>query len=157
MLNGEKEKYTLLKKILIDKQTAIIQNNLEKLQDNMIQEQDEYQEIAVIATKRDKLSHELAISLGIRDRRVTLTKIIARSPKYYAEALTSVKSDLKNILNEIDYLNKESSRLLDFAISSIHDLVGRIMGFDEKKSPIYTLTGKIESPRSQSNIFNMKI
>ncbi|MCK5684162.1 flagellar export chaperone FlgN [bacterium] len=157
MLIIEKEKYTLLMSILQDKQTAIIENNLEKLQDSMILEQDQYQEIAEMATKRDTLSHDIAATLNIRDRRITLTKIIARTPKKYAETLNNLKIDLKKIFKDIEYLNRESARLLEFAIFNIHDLVGRIMGFSDKKAPVYNLIGKVETVQHQSNIFNMKI
>ncbi|MCK5520781.1 MAG: flagellar export chaperone FlgN [Candidatus Marinimicrobia bacterium] len=157
LLSVEKKKYLELKTILVEKQNAIVQNNLKELQDSIISEQDMLQEIAELATKRDAVSHELAAFLGIRDRRITLTKIMARSSEENKERLEKRKSDLKSILKGIDIINKENSKLLEFSIHNIHELVSKIMGFNKISPSMYNLSGKKDDSHNQANIFNIKI
>jgi|GEM_PF-3810560 len=157
ILAGEMTMYSDLQDLLRQKQQVVVANDLDGLQDIISAEQDLLQEIADTAAERDRVSTELARILNIRDRRITLTKIINRSNPQEAAELKEINARLKEHITAIQVLNFENQRLLNFAIYSIHELVSSIYGFDREKSGVYNLTGKIDTPRSESGIFNLQI
>ncbi len=156
-LAEELKMYRELASILRQKQKTIIANNLGDLQDTMILEQDLLEEIALLAGVRDTLSLDLGHLLGLRDKRITLTKLIAKIDNGEEDVLTVLRDDMKKELETIQQINRENAKLLEFAIFSIHELVGTIMGFRKNEAPVYTLTGTLQKSTAESTIFNVKI
>ena len=120
-LSQEKELYLDLLPIAEEKTKAIVENNLEKLQEITNREQSEIGKISALERKRDEVITNMGIVLGRKPQELTLAELIRiteKQPKDQA-ALAELKDALGAAVRKLADVNERNNVLIKHSLDMI--------------------------------------
>ena len=120
-LSQEKELYLDLLPIAEEKTKAIVENNLEKLQEITSREQSEIGKISALERKRDEVITNMGIVLGRKPQELTLAELIRiteKQPKDQA-ALAELKDALGAAVRKLADVNERNNVLIKHSLDMI--------------------------------------
>lgn len=133
VLKQEKECYEGLETLVSYTETAIVNKNIEFLQEVVKTEEAFVGRLSILGKKRDGLMKDIAIVTGMNVKNLTITQIIEKIGKNaeVGQELTQLRDEIKTYLNEIkrkSELNKQlltdSLELVDFTVNAISSTKG---------------------------------
>ncbi len=118
VLEQEYSTYEELNVASTEKTKYIISNNLDKLQEVNIREQQVVDAVGALGGKRDKILAEIATVLNINSKNVNITQIITLMSKQpeFQKPLIEVYDRLKNIVAKIKNTNEHNRELIESAL-----------------------------------------
>lgn len=118
ILKDEQEQYEALLKISLEKTGVIVSNNLTRLQEISIQEQDVLDVLVNLDKKRDTCMENIASVLNKRAKHLTVSHIIelmAGQPEYQ-QPLAKLHSELTDTMKQLRQVSSHNQDLLQDAI-----------------------------------------
>ena len=120
-LSQEKELYLDLLPIAEEKTKAIVENNLEKLQEITDREQTAVGRISALDRKREEVINNMGIVLGRKPQELTLAELIRiteKQPKDQA-ALAELKDSLGTAVRKLADVNERNNILIKHSLDMI--------------------------------------
>ena len=159
VLEEQKECYEGLKTLATYTETAVVNKNLEFLEEVVRTQEQFVGRLGILDKKRESLMKDIAIVTGMNTNDMTVTRIIDKvgSESEVGKKLTTLRSEIKALLSEIknqSELNKvllnQSLELVDFTINAI----GSTKGYSHVGN--YNRPGEDMSIQRQESIFDKK-
>lgn len=159
VLEEEKECYEGLNTLAGYTETAVVNKNIEFLQEVVKTEEEFVGRVSSLEKRREELTKDISIVTGIKDPKLTITSIIEKigPDTEFGQKLTSLRNSIKTELEEIrkkSELNKQlladSLELVDFMVNAI----GSTKGYVHVGN--YNKPGGEDSVQRQQSIFDQK-
>lgn len=118
ILGEEKEQYDSLLQVSLDKTGVIVSNDLTKLQEIAVQEQDILDVLVNLDKKRDNCMNDIASVLNERAKHLTVSHIIEmmEGQPEYQEPLVKLHTELTRTVERIRQVSLHNQDLLQDAI-----------------------------------------
>lgn len=91
--------------------------------------------------RRQAVAAALAQHVGVGTARLSLSALLARMSSAPA-ALTTVREELRRLLEAVDVRNRRNAFLIQRAVACIEGLVRAVMAPAAEPSPVYVATGR---------------
>lgn len=91
--------------------------------------------------RRQTVVATLAARFGVEPARLSLSALLARVPAAPA-TLTTVREELRRLLEAVDVRNRRNAFLLERAVACIEGLVRAVMAPAPELAPVYVATGR---------------
>lgn len=143
IISQEIDAFNRLLATLHEKQRAIVEGEVEKLNDSVKNETRLASETKSLEAERLKRSQELAAELEMKNLNPKLGELIESVEKKYAKRLKEQRELLKNLIGKIQVLNKSNQFLLNYSLNFIEKSMEMLMTNNDKPN-IYKKDGKIK-------------
>lgn len=159
VLEQEKECYEGIGTLAAYTETAIVNKNIEFLQEVVKTEEEFIGRLSILEKKRDSLMKDIAIVTGMNPQNITVAAIIEKIGKdtEIGQKLTVLRGEIRNQLDEIkakSELNKQlltdSLELVDFTVNAI----GSTKGYSHVGN--YGRPGEDMTVQRQHSLFDKK-
>ena len=149
IISQEIEAFNQLLKTLHEKQRAIVEGEIEKLNSTVQDENQLAKETKSLEALRIERSQELALQLEMDNLNPKLSEIIAKVENKYAQRLQEQRDLLRSLVEKIQVLNQSNQFLLDYSLNFIEKSMELLLTANDKRN-IYQRDGKIL--KGQKNI-----
>lgn len=159
VLEEEKECYEGLKTLAIYTENAVVNKNIEFLQEVVKTEEAFIGRVGILEKKRESLMKDIAIVTGMKYEDLTITKIVNKigTDNQAAVSLIKLRDEIKSNLEELKkqseinkLLLKDSLELVDFMVNAI----GATKGYNHVGN--YNRPGKEPEAIRQQSLFDKK-
>lgn len=158
-LSQEKELYLALLPIAEEKTKAIVENNLDELQEITNREQAAVGKISALERKRDEVISNMGIVLGRKPQELTLAELIRiteKQPKDQA-ALTELKDALGAAVKKLADVNERNNVLIKHSLDMIQFNMNLLQSTRMVQGNNYTKSaGESISGATQTGMFDAK-
>lgn len=138
----EIEAFNQLLVTLHDKQRAIVEGEIERLNTTVEHESKLAMETKSLEALRLDKSQKLAEQLEMESLNPKLSEIIEKVEKRYAQRLSEQRDLLRTLVKKIQVLNKSNQFLLDYSLKFIEESMAVLLSGAEPKN-IYKKDGKM--------------
>ena len=156
-LTKELQIYEDLLEAMKMKQNAIIKGNNDKIKDAIHQEREASQNILKQMEMRNELTQSISSKSDIRDKKITLTKLIQKSDAENKLKLKEIRRKMHLSVIEIDKLNSENKYLLSASITHVKDLVKVFLSAGDKLHSHYGINGSIKEHQKDNRVLDFRI
>lgn len=159
VLEQEKECYEGLKTLCSYTETAVVNKNMEFLQEVIKSEEAFIGRLNVLGKKRDELMNDIAVVTGMKAKEVTVTKIIEKIGEQTEMGikLSKIKADITAQLTEIQNQSKLNKQMISDSLELVDFTVNAIMGATGyAQTRNYNGPGKIEDMQRGQSMFDQK-
>ncbi len=139
----EIEAFDKLLKTLHDKQRAIVEGEIDRLNSSVEKEGELASETKALEVERIDRSRRLAKELSMENLNPKLSEIIERVEKKYAQRLRGQRDLLKSLIGKVQILNQNNQFLLNYSLNYIEKSM-EILLTGNKQANIYRKDGKVE-------------
>ncbi|MCZ6819463.1 MAG: flagellar protein FlgN [Calditrichaeota bacterium] len=139
----EIEAFDKLLKTLHDKQRAIVEGEIDRLNSSVEEEGELASETKALEVERIDRSRRLAKELSMENLNPKLSEIIERVEKKYAQRLRGQRDLLKSLIGKVQILNQNNQFLLNYSLNYIEKSM-EILLTGNKQANIYRKDGKVE-------------
>ena len=139
----EIEAFDKLLKTLHDKQRAIVEGEIDRLNSSVEKEGELASETKALEVERIDRSRRLAKELSMENLNPKLSEIIERVEKKYAQRLRGQRDLLKSLIGKVQTLNQNNQFLLNYSLNYIEKSM-EILLTGNKQANIYRKDGKVE-------------
>jgi len=144
----EIEAFEELLKTLREKQRAIVEGEVQKLNNSVENEVRLARETKHLEVERIEQSQRIAEKLALENITPKLSEIIENVEHSYAQRLTEQRQLLRDRVSEIQILNKKNQYLLNYSLSFIEQTMDMLFAGNESKN-IYKKDGKLKKEVKQ--------
>ena len=156
-LTKELQIYEELLEAMKMKQNAIIKGDNDKIKDAIHQEREASQNILKQMEMRNELTQSISSESDIRDKKITLTKLIQQSDAENKSKLKEIRRKMHLSVIEIDKLNSENKYLLSASITHVKDLVKVFLTAGEKTHSHYGINGSMTEDQKDNRVLDFRI
>jgi flagellar biosynthesis/type III secretory pathway chaperone len=157
ILEKEKEIYADLLSALYNKQTAVIQGNVNDLRNLIIKEKEIIKESGEIALERVEFINNFCEINNIKGVDIPLKDFIGFSPDPEKKKMENLRYELKNILNEIKTVNRQNETLLHFSINHVQKMTNIFLHANTEEMNMYSHSGKKYNKEINQKFVNQQI
>ena len=155
-LTNDLQIYEELLEAMRMKQNAIIKGENDKIKDAIHQEREASQNILKQMEMRNELTQSISSKSDIRDKKITLTKLIQKSDAKNKSKLKEIRRKMHLSVIEIDKLNSENKYLLSASISHVKDLVKVFLSAGDNLYAHYGINGSIKEQRKDNRVLDFR-
>jgi flagellar biosynthesis/type III secretory pathway chaperone len=119
VLEYERKLYGRLLHLSENKTSAVVNNELENLQEITVKEQELTDELKKLADVRDKTIGQIGRSTGNYSNNITVTDLISLVPDEYSSRLSQVSQSLKETINKLKNKNDLNMQLIKNALEYV--------------------------------------
>ncbi|MDW7673261.1 MAG: flagellar protein FlgN, partial [Bacillota bacterium] len=158
VLREEVEIYRDLMMLVEKTNQALVKHNLEELNKMLDSQQLLLVQAGKFEERRQQHQQELAASLGMPAKELTLTKLIEQVPKEKAEQLKVLQNDLVAFVDKINATNKQNEELIKDSLKYIDYTMQLFTGGEDSKT-YHKKPGNTEGGKQghSSRIFDRKV
>lgn len=139
----EIEAFDKLLKTLHDKQRAIVEGEIDRLNSSVEEEGELASATKALEVERMDRSRKLAKKLSMENLNPKLSEIIERVEEKYAQRLRGQRDLLKSLIGKVQILNQNNQFLLNYSLNYIEKSM-EILLTENKPANIYRKDGKVE-------------
>ncbi len=154
VLLEEVSAYDYLNEILRDKQRAIVQNDLKKIEHLNGIEQMLITKASHLTQFRSNLLTEYFLQKNVSEDESTLGNFIGELPQDERTSWDRLNKRLNKISHQIQRTNRENVRLIDASLSHIRSLITMFLPRDENGKHIYTEAGNEDHSIGTKNLLD---
>lgn len=159
VLDAEKECYEGLCTLGQYKQTAVVNKNIEFLQEVVLKEEEFIGRVGVLEKRRDSLMKDIAIVLGISGERITITSIIEKmgASTEFGKQLTQLRDTIKEQLQDIRKQSELNKQLLTDSLEMVNFMINAVessRGYAHIEN--YNKPGETQEVYSNQSMFDQK-
>ncbi len=147
-LSNEVKLYQELSQLLKDKQTSIVNGDVDALQKYVYQEQRLIPKIQAISNKRELYAVKISAVLGTSPTKPSLTDLIHLAPAIYSEKLVFARERLIESIDQIAHANRENDFLLRSSVDLVRGLAHVLLGGNDNENIHYSGLGRIADKRN---------
>lgn len=159
VLEQEKECYEGIGTLTAYTETAIVNKNIEFLQEVVKTEEEFIGRLSLLEKKRDSLMKDIAIVTGMNPQNITVATIIEKVGKdtEIGQKLTVLREEIRGQLDEIKSKSEINKQLLTDSLELVNFTVNAI-GSTKNFSPIgnYSRPGEDVVMQRQQSLFDKK-
>lgn len=150
-LSNETRLYGELNRLLKQKQSNIINGDVESLQETVHEEQRLIPKIRTATQARELRAATIGVVSKLRKKTPSLKELIDLSPSHYSQQLIEFREQLILSLDRIAHANRENEFLLNSSVDLVRGLVQVLLGREENENVHYGGMGKITDDRSNTS------
>lgn len=146
IIQREIDAFNELLETLREKQKAIVEGEVSRLNTSVQNETRVTSETKQIEAERIERSKELARELNLEGKggaAPKLSEIIEVVEEKYAERLSEQREFLRSLIQRVQYVNKSNQFLLDHSIKFVEQNIELLIGTAEKGQGVYAKDGKV--------------
>ena len=106
---------------------------------------------------RNELTQSISSESKIRDKKITLTKLIHKANEKNKSKLEKIRRKMHLSVIEIDKLNSENKYLLSASITHVKDLVKVFLSAGDKLHSHYGINGSIKEHQKDNRVLDFRI
>lgn len=156
IIANEIDAFNELLKTLHDKQRAIVEGEISRLDKHVQNETRLAKETKNLEAERIERSKELAEELQIESLNPKLSEIIEKVEETYAQRLSEQRELLRSLVQKVRNLNQSNQFLLNYSLKFIEKNMEMLFGEDEAPN-IYKKDGKLQKEAARSKIFDHSV
>jgi flagellar biosynthesis/type III secretory pathway chaperone len=152
-LSKEVDLYSQLEQLLKDKQSSIINGNVDKLQKIVHEEQRLIPKIRMATQSREQRATTIGAMMHLATRTPSLSELIDLSPSHHVQQMLAFRAQLIKSLDQIAHANRENEFLLNSSVELVRGLVQVLLGKEKNENLHYGGRGKLqEDPTRRANV-----
>ncbi|RMF66786.1 MAG: flagellar protein FlgN [Calditrichaeota bacterium] len=144
VISREIEAFQRLLQTLHQKQRAIVEGEIGRLNEHVQTESKLANETKTLEAERLRRTRELAQSLSMEDLNPKLSQIIQKVEKKYAQRLAEQRELLRGLAQKIQNLNKNNQFLLDYSLKFIEENMRLLLSSNDQFT-VYKKDGKLQT------------
>ncbi len=156
IISKEVEAFSLLLKTLNEKQRAIVEGAIEKLNKNVKDEGEITHQTKSLETQRIARTQELAKMLSLDNINPRLSVLIEKVEEKYAQRLSEQRDLLCSIIEKINDLNASNQFLLHYSLQLIENSMTLLLNGNEKLTT-YRKDGKVKKESISQKVLDYNI
>lgn len=151
-LNMEIQLYEDLHSLLQQKRSAIVEGDVEPLREAIHRENIIIQRIQTVSGQREQQAQVLGAMLNTMGSRPTLSDIIEMAPTSKRQMLSTLRYQLKAIIDHIGMANRENEYLLNSSIDFVRGMIKIFLDSNEEQQGTYENSGELAGKGSNKMI-----
>ncbi|MFQ5649060.1 MAG: flagellar protein FlgN [bacterium] len=145
--------FSSLLEILHEKQRAIVEGEIERLNVSVENETELASETKSLESERIKRSRTLAKQLEMENLNPKLSEIIEKVEKRYAKRLQEQRELLRNLVERIQHMNKNNQFLLNHSLNFIEKSMEVLLTSSDPVK-VYRKDGKLRKGLQKMNVLD---
>ncbi len=152
IIASEIEAFNSLLKTLHEKQRAIVEGEIDKLNASVESETELASQTKSLEAERMDRSRKLARQLDMENLNPRLSEIIDKVEKRYAQRLQEQRDLLRNLIERIQIMNKNNQFLLNHSLKFIEKSMELLLSPDATN--VYKKDGKMNKAVQRKNVLD---
>ncbi len=156
LLEDEKKLYEKLALILQQEKRAVIDSDLDALNENSKQKENLVLKIRIMGEQRLDMIGRLSGLLNYSPRELTLTKLAQLVDEPYSTRLNEYHSNYLSIIQGIQELNQSNKELFSHSVELIRGSINLLSNL-LPSTPVYHRTGKVKSDGKRGAVISDQV
>ncbi len=157
ILEKEKDVYAELLSVIREKQDNIVKGDVAALRSLINQEKKVITKSSEVAVERVNFINHFCQKNDIKGNNIPLKDFAGFSPEPEKHKIENIRYELKNILSEIQSVNRQNETLLHFSINHIQKMTNIFLHTNQEEMNMYSINGKKYMKESKQKFVNQQI